>query len=67
MANEKYSLGGKTASWPIISTRIPPAEHRKLIQKFPEKGKRSQILRALVQMYLAGKIGQLEFVHKEII
>jgi hypothetical protein len=61
----QYGLGGKSASWPIISTRIPPAEHKKLIQRHPEKGKRSSVLRALLQMYLAGKIGDLTFTHIE--
>lgn len=55
------SFGGHTANWKVVSTRIPPSEHRKLLQQYPEKGKRSKVLRALIQMHLDGKVKNLEF------
>lgn len=55
------SYGGHTQAWKVVSTRIPPSEHKKLIQQYPEKGKRSKVLRALIQMHLDGKVKNLEF------
>lgn len=55
------SLGGHTPNWKVVSTRIPPSEHRKLLQQYPDRGKRSKVLRALIQMHLQGKIKNLEF------
>jgi hypothetical protein len=61
MATDSNYMGGYTSDWKIISVRIPPAEHRKLIQRYPERGKVSKVLRALIQMHLAGKVKDLEF------
>jgi hypothetical protein len=61
------SLGGHTANWKVVSTRIPPPEHKKLIERYPEKGKRSKVLRALIQMHLSGKVKNLEFQITETI
>jgi hypothetical protein len=56
---------GRTASWKVVSTRIPHPEYRKLLQQYPEKGKRSKVLRALIQMHLCGKVKNLEFTITE--
>lgn len=61
------SFGGHTVNWKVVSTRIPPSEHKKLVMQHPEKGKRSKILRALIQMYLQGKVKNLEFTITETI
>jgi hypothetical protein len=37
------------------------------MEKHPDRGKVSKVLRALVQMYLDNKINKLEFTVKEII
>ena len=65
--NMSQSYGGHTPNWKVVSTRIPPSEHKKLLQQYPEKGKRSKVLRALIQMHLAGKVKNLEFTITEII
>jgi len=49
-------MGHHAADWKVVATRIPPSEHRKLIQRYPEKGKVSKVIRALIQMHLSGKI-----------
>ena len=41
-----------------ISTRIPKQDALDLQRKHPQKGKRGLVLRALIQMYLKGKITQ---------
>lgn len=61
------SFGGHTVNWKVVSTRIPPSEHKKLLQQYPEKGKRSKVLRALIQMHLSGKVKNLEFTITETI
>lgn len=63
--NTSKYMGGITANWRIISTRIPPAEYRKLVQRYPERGKVAQVVRALIQMHLSGKVKDLEFSHVE--
>ena len=59
---ESSYLGGYTRDWRIISVRIPPEEYKKLVQRYPERGKAAKVLRALIQMHLAGKIKDLEFI-----
>ena len=67
LENMSQSFGGHTVHWKVVSTRIPPSEHKKLLQQYPEKGKRSKVLRALIQMHLSGKVKNLEFTITETI
>jgi hypothetical protein len=60
-------LYGDTSNWQTIGCRIPPADYKRLMEKHPDRGKVSKVLRALVQMYLDNKINKLEFTVKEII
>jgi len=58
-------LGGHTANWRVVSTKIPPSEYKKLIQRYPERGNYAKVLRCLIQMHLSGKIKDLEFTITE--
>jgi hypothetical protein len=64
-ASTRNFLGGHTASWKVVSTKIPPSEYKKLIQKYPQRGQYAKMLRALIQMHLSGKIKELEFTITE--
>lgn len=41
-----------------ISTRIPRQDALEFQRKHPQRGKRGLVLRALIQLYLKGKITQ---------
>lgn len=54
-----------SSTWPNIQARIPPSLMKELKDRHPEPGKRAKVLRALVQMYMRGKISNLEFISIE--
>jgi len=58
---------GDTNNWKTVGCRIPPADYQRLTDKAPDHGKRSKILRALIQMWLDGKVNKLEYTIKETI
>lgn len=47
---------GKKPEWRAISTRISPDQRELLKKKHPRDGEVSQVLRQLIERYLAGKI-----------
>jgi hypothetical protein len=56
---------GTTGKWKTVGTRIPPEDLKRLEDKYPDRGKRSEVIRALIQMHLNGKIFvSLEFTQK---
>lgn len=61
------SMGRFTLNWKVVSTRLPQSEYKKLIQRYPEHGQTAKVIRALIQMHLAGKIKNLEFTITETI
>lgn len=58
---------GDTANWQTVGCRIPPQDYNRLLEKHPDRGKVSKVLRALIQMYLDGKVNKLEYTIKETI
>lgn len=60
--------GNTSKRWVVVGTRIPPEDYERLDNKFPDRGKKSELVRALIQMYLDGKITcKIEFnVQQEI-
>lgn len=60
-------LTNSTSKWPVVSARIPPELADKLKRKYPDRGKKQAAIRSLIQMHLDGKIGHLEFTHREIV
>jgi hypothetical protein len=59
------NLDRHVRNWPVVSTRIPPQEHEKLVSRYPERGKIARVLRALVQMHLSGQVKDLKFTITE--
>lgn len=49
-------MSQRKEKWPVISTRIPPDQRKKLNEKHPTDGELSKVLRALVTKYLEGRI-----------
>jgi len=47
---------GKKSDWPVVSTRIDPVKKQQLIKKHPADGEVSLVIRALLDMYLQGRI-----------
>jgi len=58
---------GDTERWPTVGCKLHPEDYRRLEAKCPERGKVSKVLRALIQMYLDGKVNKLEYTIKETI
>lgn len=58
---------GDTENWKTVGCRLPPEDYKRLMDKCLERGKMSKVLRALIQMYLEGKINKLEYTIKETI
>ena len=50
-----------------IGFRVPSQMQDKFERKYPDRGRRSKILRALLQMLLEGKITIIEYQETEII
>jgi hypothetical protein len=50
-----------------IGFRVPSIMQNKFERRFPDRGKRSKVLRALLQMLLEGKITRIEYQETEII
>lgn len=57
----------QTQGWKILSFRVPPEELTRLDAKHPHKGDRSKIMRALLQMYLEGKVTNLEHIRRQTV
>lgn len=55
-------FSGKSKSWSILSIRIPPEDHQGLVRKHPHPQERATIVRALIQMYIRGKLPPVEHV-----
>lgn len=56
-----------STNWKSVGCRLPPEDYERLLDKHPEHGKVSKVLRALIQMHLDGKINKLEYTIKETI
>lgn len=54
----------QTIGWKILSVRIPPSDMQALERKHPNKGDKAIIIRALIQMYLEGKIQNVQHVSR---
>ena len=53
---------GNTTKWKTVGARIPPEDYKRLEDKYPDRGRRSDVIRALIQMHLNGRIFvKLEF------
>jgi len=52
---------GSTRRMKSVSSKIPAELHDKLLERHPRNGDVSRLLRALIQMYLEGKIQRPEF------
>jgi hypothetical protein len=63
-----HTTYGDTEKWQTVGCRIHPNDYKKLMERAgDQKGKVSKILRALISMYLEGKINKLEYTIKETI
>lgn len=50
-----------------IGFRVPFTLHQKFESHYPDRGKRSKILRALLQMFLENKIPKVEYKEVDVI
>jgi hypothetical protein len=63
--NRSLYMGGHSANWRNVSTKIPPSEYKKLMERYPTRGQAAKVVRALIQMHLSGKIKDLQFTITE--
>lgn len=45
----------------VIAFRVPKKDKKEFERKYPSKGKRSKILRALLQMHMLGQIPNVTY------
>jgi len=55
-------LSRNTKHWPIVSARVHPDDMKKLRDKHSDGKDVSRVIRALINMYINGKIPNVEAV-----